>query len=131
MKNIGIVRPNSEAGGKRTEETVMQAGDWIYAMVNVVVGVFLGVVIEGLVRLMTTAFWPVAVLILLPSAALFFFESLFDGLVDRVFSRGIRPARKPQTGNRTPLRLSLPTGVVLGVVFARLGLGNRLLGWIS
>jgi hypothetical protein len=55
---------------------------------------------------------------------------VFDKLFDRLFSIGVRPARKPQAQGRTPLPrlLSLPAGVVLGVVLARLGLATTILG---
>ena len=126
------VKLNSESGDKLAEKPVMQAGDWINATVNIVCGVFMGVALESLIRLMTTDSWPVAVLISLLAAGLIFFVSLFDGLVDRVFSNGIRPAHKPQTVRRAPLlrRLSLPAGLVFGVVLASLGLGDGLLSWI-
>jgi uncharacterized protein YacL len=104
----------------------------IDATVNVVIGIFLGVAVNGLAQLMSTSFWPVAVIILLLVAILFFFESLIASLVDRIFPSGIRPARKPQKVRRAPLprRLSLPVGLVLGLILARLGLDGVVLGWI-
>jgi hypothetical protein len=55
-----------------------------------------------------------------------------DKLLDRLFPIGVRPAPKPQTSGRTPLPrlLSLPAGVVLGVVLARLGLDDTILGML-
>jgi hypothetical protein len=44
-----------------SERRNMQAGDWINATVKVVLGVFLGLLIDGLAQLATTAIWPVAV----------------------------------------------------------------------
>lgn len=128
----GPAKLNSESSNKLAEKPVMQAGDWINATVNIVCGVFMGVAAERLIRLTTTDFWPLAVLISLLAAGLIFYVSLFDSLVDRVFSSGIRPAHKPQTVRRVPLlrRLSLPAGLVFGVVLASLGLGDGLLGWI-
>jgi hypothetical protein len=111
----------------------MQGGDWVNAAISVVIGVFLGSAADGLVQLATTAFWPIAVITPLLFAGLFLFMLVLDRLLDRLFSIGVRPARKPKEEGRTPLPrlLSLPAGVVLGVVMARLGLDTMILGVLS
>lgn len=111
----------------------MQVSDWVNASINLVIGVFLGIATDGLVQLVTTAFWPLAVVIPLLFAGFFVFIWLFDKLVDRIFPSGVRPARKPQArgGIPVPRLLSLPVGVVLGVALARLGLGDPIIGVIQ
>lgn len=111
----------------------MQVGDWGNAAINGVIGVFLGVATDGLVQLVTTAFWPLAVVIPFLFAGLFPFIWVFDKLTDRVFPSEVRPARQPRAERRTPLPrlLSLPAGLALGVALARLGLGKAILGVIS
>ncbi len=111
----------------------MKPGDWFNAAVNLVLGVLLGLVIDGLAQLVTTAFWPVVVIIPLLFFAILLFDGLIDGLVEKVFPRGVRPARKTRPAKRTPLprRLSLPVGLVLGVALARFGSGNVLISAFS
>ena len=123
---------DSELRGKRVDALVMQSGDWANAAVNVVIGVFLGIVINSLVQLISTGLWSVAVLIVVLAAVLFFLESWFDGLFEKVFPSGIRPARKSKKVRKTSLarRLSLPSGLVLGIGLAGLGLDGRILCWI-
>ncbi|MEH6557060.1 MAG: hypothetical protein V7708_04635 [Oceanicoccus sp.] len=123
---------DSELHGKRIDALVMQSGDWANAAVNVVIGVFLGIAINGLVQLISTGLWYVAVLIVVIAAVLFFFESRLDGLFEKVFPSGIRAARKSKKVRKAPLarRLSLPAGLVFGIVLAGLGLDDRLLGWL-
>lgn len=112
-----------------SERRSMQVGDWFTAAINLVIGVLLGSAADGLVKLATTAFWPLAVVIPLLLAGVFLFSWVLDVLTDRLFTIGIRPARKPKQEGRTPLPrfLSLPVGVVLGVAIARLGLDDRIL----
>lgn len=109
----------------------MQATDWINAVINVVIGGLLGVAVEGLARLITTALWTLAVVIPLLAVVLFFCMTLFDTVVDWFFPSGIRPARKPHMSRRLPLarRLSLPVGLVIGVVLAKLDVANSVIGW--
>ena len=130
--NKESIQQKPEPHREGTNRAVMQSGDWANAAVNVVIGVFLGIVINGLVQLISTGLWSVAVLIVVLAAVLFFLESWFDGLFEKVFPSGIRPARKSKKVRKAPLarRLSLPSGLVLGIVLAGLGLDGRILGWI-
>ena len=104
----GSAERSKELQDRRAEDLIMQAGDWINATVNVVIGVLLGVVIVSLFQLITTAFWPVAVFIPLLAAAVFFFWSLIDRLAERVFPSGIRPAHSPQQTRRVARALRHP-----------------------
>jgi hypothetical protein len=110
----------------------MQLGDWINAAISLVIGVLLGSAADGLVQTATTAFWPVAVITPLLFAGAFLVMWVSDKLLDRLFPIGVRPATKPQTSGRAPLPrlLSLPVGVVLGLVLARLGLDDTILGML-
>lgn len=124
--DFGPLKSNGEPHGKENEESAMKAGDWFDAVINVGIGVLLGVAMAA------SGSWFVAVLIPLLAAVLFFYMSLFDRLIDKVFPSGIRPAHKSKKVRKAPLvkRLSLPLGLVLGIVLAALGLGDRFLGWL-
>ena len=123
---FGSLKSNGEPHGKENKESAMKTGDWFDAVINVGIGIFLGVAMAA------SGSWFVAVLIPLLAAALFFYMSLFDRLIDKVFPSGIRPAHKSKKTRKTPMekRLSLPLGLVLGIVLAVLGLGDRFLGWL-
>lgn len=131
-----LVRANSQhsasSGKSLGELSDMRIIDWFNTAVNIGLGVLLGVVIVGLVQLITTGFWLIAILIPIIGAGLLLFDGLFNGLVDKIFPSGIRPARKSPVRRRAPLpkRLSLPVGIVVGVALAQAGLGDKLLGII-
>lgn len=128
--DFGPLKSNGEPHGKQNKESAMKTSDWFDAVMNVVIGVFLGV------AMVASGSWFIAVLIPLSAAVLFFymslFDRLFDRLIDKVFPSGIRPAHKSKKTRKTPLakRLSFPLGLVLGIILAALGLGDRFLGWI-
>mgnify|MGYP000968562975 CR=1 FL=1 len=107
-----------------SERRRMQIGDWINAGFLLVIGVFLGFVVDGIMQLATTPFWPMAIILMLIFAGIFLFELLVDKLFSRIFTIGVRPAPETQVQKRRPLPifLSLPVGVILGVLLARLGL---------
>lgn len=113
-----------------TERRNMQTGDWFNSAANVAIGVLLGSAAHGLVQLITTGFWPVAMILTLIFGGVILFELVSDKLFNRLFSTGIRPATKPQTSGRKPLPriLSLPTGFIFGVSMVALGLDKTLLG---
>lgn len=112
----------------------MEAGDWINASVNVVIGVFLGIAVNGLAQIFMTGFWQLAVFIVIVTGVAVLFLFMFDGLLNRVseqiFPSGVRPAHRPQPEGRKPIArlLSLPAGMVLGVILAQLGLTQTILG---
>lgn len=106
----------------------MQLGDWVNAVINAAIGLFLGLAADGLARLFNSEAWPLAVIIPIVFAGLFLFSLMFDRLVDRVFPSGVRPARKPHADGGTPLLrlLSLPAGFALGVILAQFGLADAV-----
>ena len=57
---------------------------------------------------------------------------LLDKPFERLFSIGVRPATQPKVKAGTPLPrlISFPAGIVLGVILARLGLDDTILGMI-
>lgn len=111
----------------------MQAADCFYAAINVAIGILLGSVFYGLVQLVIDGFWLVAIVSLILSAGLFLLILLSDSLLDRLFSIGVPPARKPQKERRKPLprTLSLPAGCILGILLSALGLGSVILDALS
>ena len=115
--------PDRALRDQRTASILGQAGHWASAAVNLVIGVLLGVAINGLARLMFSGAWLAVINLLILFAALSLIVWLHDRLGDWLFPSGIRPARKPEKARRKPLfrRLSLPAGLVLGIVLAGLG----------
>lgn len=103
----------------------MQLSDWAMAALSVLIGVFVGLTVDGLVQLVTTAFWPVAVLIPLFLAGML----LVDRISDWMFSIGVQSRNRSPGDARAPLSLlmSLPAGAVLGVVLSRLGMADTLI----
>lgn len=110
----------------------MQPGDWFHATLNVVIGALLGSAIFGVTQLIISGFWLSAVITIIVTAALFLLMELSDKLLDRVFSIGIRPARKPQSKRKNPLPrvLSLPAGFAVGILLAVLGIDTALLSML-
>lgn len=123
--DFGPLKSNGEPHGKVNKECDMKNGDWFDAVMNVGIGIFLGM------AMVTSGSWFIAVLIPLLAAVLFFYMSLFDRLIEKVFPSGIRPAHKSKKTRTTPLakHLSFPLGLALGIVLAALGLVDRFLGW--
>jgi hypothetical protein len=108
----------------------MTLGDLSNSATNALIGFFLGMAGFGLAKLLFAGAWAMALAVILPFAALFVFIRLFDGLTERIFPSGIRPARTPQAPERKPLmhRLSLPAGFLLGALAGVLGLSDQILG---
>lgn len=119
-------KQESELRAQRAAAFFAQAGHLASSAVNVVIGVLLGVAINGLVQLMFTGAWAAVFNIAVLSAVLFFIVFLHDRLGKKLFPSGIQPARGSEGERKTPLvrRLSLPAGVVLGVFFTSLGLDD-------
>ena len=116
-----------------SERRRMQIGDWINAGFLLVIGVYLGFAVDGLLQLATTSFWPMVIILLLMFVGIFLFELLVDKLFNRIFPIGVRSANKSEAKRPKPLTilLSLPAGVTLGIVLARLGLADAIPGLIS
>lgn len=111
----------------------MQSNDWFNAAINFVAGVLLGVVIDGLRPQLTSNFWLVAILVPMVFSGIVLFDRLFEGLFDKVFSSGIRSAKRPLPKRRAPLPrlLALPLGVTLGLASAWFGVGASLMVMIE
>lgn len=137
----GIDQVNSKQRGSEddglNERSGMQVNDWFNAVVNIVVGLFLGIAIVNLSRLITAGYWPLALFLLILFAGYLLFDKWFGVLVDKVFPSGIRPARKsvvrkraPKSRAPLPRLLSLPVGILLGIALDWLGLSDKVLGMI-
>ena len=111
------------------ERRKMEVNDWLSAAFNVLIGALLGSVSDGLVQLVASGWWLMAVILVLLGGGLFLFMVLSDKLFDRLFLSWIRPARNPQPQLPKPLLrvLSLPAGFILGIVLAVLGLDRTIL----
>ena len=105
----------------------MTFGDWANSAVNLVIGVLLGWAAYGLIGLLTSAFWPLAIII----PAMFLGVLLFDSALSHVFEKilpiGVRPADNP-VRKPWPRRLSLPVGLAVGLVLAWLGFSLPFIG---
>lgn len=119
-----------------SERRNMEPGDWLNAAVNVLIGLFLGVALNGLLQLFADGAWAVALVIAVMAFGAAVFLIFFDGLVgklfERVFPSGVRPSHSPKAEDRKPIArlLSLPLGIFLGAILAGLGLTNAILGML-
>lgn len=106
--------------------------DWILAGMNFVIGILLGVALNGLIQLVAAGAWIHVLNLVVLGVALFLIVRLHDWLGERLLPRGIRPARRPGSGAKTSRvrRLGLPVGLAFGVVFAELGVREALSGWL-
>ena len=111
------------------ERRDMQLGDWLNAATFLVIGVLLGIAIDAMAQLATTAYWPLVILIPLMFGGVLLLDGLLNRLVNRIFPIAIRTVGKTQPQPRKPLALllSLPAGLLLGIALARLGLANTIL----
>jgi hypothetical protein len=107
----------------------LSIGDWTNSAINLVIGVLLGWSAHGLIGLTTSAFWPLAILIPALFLGVLLLDWYVDAISERLFPTGVKPATTP---NRKPLarRLSLPSGLAIGLIAAWLGLGLPFLGTI-
>ena len=129
--NDKLDKQERELRNQQAAALLTQTGNWASAAVNCIIGFLLGVAINGLIQLIFTGAWVAVLNLVVLATALFFIVLLHDRLGEWLFPSGIRPARKPEKVSRKPLvrRLSLPVGLVLGVVLAGFGLDDWLLGW--
>lgn len=111
------------------ERQKMNAFDWFIGAGLLAVGLYLGVAIGELLSLDGMAFWGAILYILVPFTLVF----VLILLADRVIERGIwkaftlkpsRPLKKPAP---LALLMSLPLGLLIGVVGAPFGLTELLL----
>lgn len=110
------------------ERRSMELGDWLQAAVNVVLGVFVGIVVFGLTQLVVSGAWLMALILVVLGFGYFVFVLLADKLFDWIFPSGIRTVGKRKHQPKPLLRaLSLPAGLLLGIALAGLGLDRVLL----
>lgn len=107
-----------------SERRRMRSCDWIYASINVAIGILFVLAAEGLAQLVTTEFWPLAVVAPILIAGLVLFEKVFKGLIDWEFPSKAQSPRKSASKGAPPilLLLSFPFGIAFGVILALLGL---------
>ena len=108
----------------------MHLGDWFNSAGLCIVGLYLGLAVHGLSQLVGTVFfWPVLFFIMIMWGAIYLFDNVITQVFDRIFPNGIKAAKNPTAKERKPLALllSLPFGIVLGVILAGLGLRDTLL----
>ncbi len=107
----------------------MNIWDWANSATNLVVGLLLGWAAYGLVGLMTTAFWPLAIIIPVLFLGVLLLDSALNAVSEKFFPGGVKRPRIPR---QKPLgrRLSLPLGLAIGLVVAWLGLDLPILGTI-
>jgi hypothetical protein len=117
-----------------SERRGMEPEDWLGAGFNVAIGLFLGLALNGLLQLVVDGFWPLALIVAVLSAGavlvLFAFDGLVGRLIERLLPSGIRPSQSPQKEHRKPMArlMSLPAGILFGVILAQFGLTQTILG---
>jgi hypothetical protein len=106
----------------------MEFGDWLQAAVNVVLGVFVGIVVFKLTQLVVSGAWLMALILVVLGVGYVLFVQLADRLFDWIFPSGIRTVGKRTNQPKPLLRaLSLPAGLLLGIALAGLGLDTVIL----
>ena len=107
----------------------MRAGDWLNGLDIIVIGVFIGLALDSLLQLSGKVFWIAAIGTPVLIGAVFLFGSIFDRLIDRMFSSGFNKSPNPKAKEPKPfaLLLSLPVGIAIGIMGAQFGLGDVLL----
>lgn len=115
-----------------SERPGMELGDWFNAAVNVLIGALLGSVIYRLVQLVASGAWLMALILIFLGIGLFVFMVLSDKLFDLFSGVRFRPAKNPKPQPPKPLlrKLSLPSGFIVGVVLAVLGLDTTILEFL-
>ena len=106
------------------ERHKMQLFDWVIAAGLLAVGFYLGLAVGALLQLDGFAFWFTIIYVFIPFGFVFLFIYFMDDLADRIFSGARKPAHLKHTQKRKPLALllSLPIGLVVGVIGSQVGL---------
>lgn len=108
----------------------MELGDWFSGAGLCIVGLYLGLVVHGLSLLVGTAlFWPMLIFIMMMWGIMCLFDNVIGRFFGWMFPSGVKPATSPSAKERKPLArlLSLPCGIVLGVILGAFGLRDTLL----
>ncbi len=125
-------KQDAESHDQQTAAFLTQAGDWASAVVNLVIGILLGMALYGLVQLTFAGAWVLVLSLVALGVGLLFIVLLHERLGNWLFPSGIRPAHKPEKPRKKPLvrRLALPAGLVVGLVLTGFELDDRLFGWL-
>lgn len=104
----------------------MRVGDWFNGLAILGVGVLIGVIIDMLFQLSGAAFWISAIGAPLIFGGVLFLGTIIDKLIDKLFPSGFNKPRTSKAKERKPLAiiLSLPVGIVIGIIGAQFGLGD-------
>lgn len=107
----------------------MEPRDWINAVALMAMGVCLGLALDLLLTLDRATFSMTAISMAILFWGLIAASSVIDGLFERLFPGGIKPARNAPAKERRPLAVlaSLPAGILIGLTGAQFGLGGLLL----
>lgn len=116
-----------------TQRREMELWDWINTGFLLLIGLLLGIALDYIGQLVAMGFWVIAVILLLLFLAVFLFELLMDKIVNRIFTIAVRQVNEPSERKKKPLMviLSFPSGVLLGVLLARVGLSIAILDLIK
>lgn len=108
----------------------MLLGDWFNCAALCIVGIYLGLVVHGMSRLVgTTFFWPMLIFLVLMWGGMSLFYNVVENAFDWMFPSWIKSAKTPSAKERRPvaLLLCLPFGIALGAILAEIGLTDTLL----
>lgn len=106
----------------------MRVGDWFNGLSILGIGVLIGVIVDMLFQLSGTAFWISAIGAPLIGGGVIFLGTIIDKLFDKLFPSGFKKPRTSKAKERKPfaILLSLPVGIVIGIIGAQFGLGDAL-----
>ncbi len=126
---VGGDKQASATPGQRRS---MRAGDWFHAAVNLAIGTLLGSAAHGLLQLVVSGAWVMAAIGVTLAVVLYLIVIAVDRLSDRLFTLGVRPPHPALASGKKPLPrvLSLPAGLVVGLLLAVLNLDATLLAML-
>ena len=104
----------------------MTLWDWFNAGALALVGLFVGMALGGLIELVAMGAWLLALILLVLGAVMALIVFASEWLSDRLFGIGIKPARNPTPKPRLR-RLSLPAGIMVGLILHAMGLSGPIL----
>ena len=107
----------------------MRPSDWGNSAVNIVIGVFLGLAAVGMAELILGGNWFFVVLVVVLFSGVMLFDRGLERLWDWSYRIGTNRVPPRKVARRKPWirRLSLPAGLLMGVVLSLVGLGDTIL----
>lgn len=107
----------------------MQLFDWVIAASLCAVGFYLGLALAALITMDGAAFWLTVIYVLIPFGFVFVFIYYMNDLGDWIFPGSVKSSAPARMRKRRPvlLYLSVPAGVVIGVIGAQFGLTELLI----